>query len=83
MKLSELKPGQSGKILAVHGEDVMSFRLAEMGVIEGETIKVTKKAPFGDPIEIEVMSYNLCLRKKQAQDFDIELVDVSLNMAYS
>ena len=38
-----------------------------MGVLIGEEVKVLKKAPFGDPIEVTIKNYNLSLRKKEAE----------------
>jgi ferrous iron transport protein A len=41
-------------------------RLLTMGLTRGTTIKLTKCAPMGDPVELEVRGYKLSLRKFEA-----------------
>jgi len=75
MNLSNLKPGQQGKILKLDSSiGPIRRRLMDMGVIPGETVKVEKVAPMGDPIEITVKSYNLSLRKNEARGIEIEVL---------
>ena len=45
----------------------------DMGVLVGEVVRVEKVAPLGDPIEITVKSYNLSLRKKEAEGILLEV----------
>jgi ferrous iron transport protein A len=75
MNLSNLKPGQQGKILKLDSSiGPVRRRLMDMGVIPGEMIKVEKIAPMGDPIEVTVKSYNLSLRKNEAKGIEIEVL---------
>lgn len=75
MKLSELKPGQEGKIVKLDNNiGPVRRRLMDMGVVAGEKIKVEKIAPMGDPIEVTVKSYNLSLRKQEARQIEIEVL---------
>lgn len=75
MKLSTLKPGQQGTILKLDSSiGPIRRRLMDMGVIPGETVKVEKVAPMGDPIEITVKSYNLSMRKNEARGIEIEVL---------
>jgi len=74
MNLSNLKPGQQGKILKLDSSiGPIRRRLMDMGVIAGETIRVEKVAPMGDPIEVSIKSYNLSLRKNEAKGIEIEV----------
>ncbi len=74
MNLSNLKPGEQGKILKLENSiGSIRRRLMDMGVIPGETIKVEKIAPMGDPIEVTVKSYKLSLRKNEAKGIEIEV----------
>ncbi len=74
MNLSNLKPGEQGKILKLESSiGSIRRRLMDMGVIPGETIKVEKIAPMGDPIEVTVKSYKLSLRKNEAKGIEIEV----------
>lgn len=67
MNLSMLKPGEMGKIQDIRVVGPLKRRLMDMGVLVGEVIKVIKKAPFGDPIEVTIKNYNLSLRQKEAE----------------
>jgi ferrous iron transport protein A len=74
MTLAKLKPGQTGKITAIGAVGPLKRRLMDMGVLVGETIKVVKVAPLGDPIEVTVKSYQLSLRKQEAEGIAVEVV---------
>lgn len=67
MNLSMLKLGEKGKIRDIVMGGSLKRRLMDMGVLIGEEVKVLKKAPFGDPIEVTIKNYNLSLRKKEAE----------------
>ncbi len=50
--LQDLVPGQSGMILSVGNQSgAVKRRLVDMGLTPGTTVKVTKVAPLGDPLE--------------------------------
>lgn len=74
MNLAMLKPGQSGRISHIGAIGPLKRRLMDMGVLVGEEVKVEKVAPLGDPIEITVKSYNLSLRKKEAEGILLEIL---------
>lgn len=38
----------------------------EMGVLPGTPVSVVRVAPLGDPIEIELRSYSLSIRRREA-----------------
>ncbi len=65
MKLSDLRPGESG-IIQEFSDLELSVKLLEMGCIPGETVLLERIAPFGDPIAIKVSGYQLSLRKEDA-----------------
>ena len=50
-------------------------RLMEMGLTVGTMFRVAKVAPFNDPIEIDVRGYRLCVRRREAECFEIALRD--------
>lgn len=64
--LKDIPVGHPVKVLSI-SNDVSKRRLMDMGLIPGVTVKVTGKAPLGDPIEILVRGYKLTLRKKEAE----------------
>ena len=63
--LSHLNQGESAIIDSFTDEE-MSLRLMEMGCTPGETVKIYRIAPLGDPIAISVAGYLLSLRKAEA-----------------
>ncbi|MCD8741785.1 MULTISPECIES: FeoA family protein [Mucilaginibacter] len=65
MDLSQLEVGQTG-VVKEFTDLEMSVKLMEMGCLPGETVKVTRVAPLGDPIAISVSGYQLSLRKFEA-----------------
>ncbi|MBQ8394233.1 MAG: ferrous iron transport protein A [Clostridia bacterium] len=72
MKLSELKVGEKGTVVAVNGEGAVRRRLFDMGITPGAEVYLRKKAPLGDPIEIAIRGYELTLRKIEAAHVDIQ-----------
>jgi len=65
MTLSELVPGEIG-IVKSFTDLEMSVKLMEMGCLPGEEVTVSRVAPLGDPIAINVSGYQLSLRKFEA-----------------
>ena len=65
--LVDLKPGESGAVAELLGDSAANQRLMHMGIVEGANIKLIRKAPSGDPIEISVMDYALSLRVADAR----------------
>ncbi|RPI76630.1 MAG: iron transporter [Planctomycetaceae bacterium] len=72
MTLDELRPGESARILDVLGDDAISTRLLEMGLIEGEVLEALGAAPLGDPLEFLVRGYRLSLRISEARRVTVE-----------
>lgn len=72
--LAKLKPGQKGKITSIGALGPLKRRLMDMGVLTGEEVQVLKMAPMGDPIEVKIKSYNLSLRKKEAEGIGVEVI---------
>jgi len=73
MNLSELKPGQSGRILSVGGSGALRQHFLDMGVIPDTEVTVTKLAPLGDPMELRIHGYELTLRMDDARQIGVEL----------
>ena len=76
MKFSDLKPGEKGRVVSFGTCDrLYRQRLLAMGLTIGSTFHVLRKAPLGDPFHIEIRGSSLSLRKKEADDLEIERVD--------
>jgi ferrous iron transport protein A len=74
MNFSELAKGMTAEVVSVPAPSDESTRLEEMGLTKGTVFKVVKVAPFGDPIEIELRGYRLCLRKRETSGFEVKLI---------
>lgn len=73
-KLSELKPGETGVIQALHREKSnIMHRLIDMGLVKGTEVSVVKYAPLKDPVEIKVKNFELALRISEAETIDVEV----------
>ena len=65
-RLSQFAVGERGVVLSVTGDGAIRRRLFDMGVTPSVEVRLRKKAPFGDPIEITLRGYALTLRKAEA-----------------
>lgn len=72
--LSELKPGEIAVIVKVKGDREIRRRILDMGVVTGVEIKVVRKAPLGDPVELFVKNYHLTIRKKEASQIYVNKI---------
>lgn len=73
--LSELKKGQSAKVLALHTDNKpLRRRLLDMGLTTGVVVTIKKLAPLGDPVDIELRGYELCIRKSEMDGIDVEVL---------
>ena len=72
--LASLKAGQTGTVSGFTQDDLITQRLMQLGVIEGETIDVVCRAPAGDPIEIKILGYSLSLRSAEAERVLVDAV---------
>jgi ferrous iron transport protein A len=73
-KFEDLKQGMRARITRANPDCEECERLMEMGLTEGTEVLVVKVAPFGDPIEVSVRGYRLCLRKAETHCFEIEIL---------
>ncbi len=71
MKLTNLPVGKSARVLSISGNNPITKRLMEMGVVPGVAVRLVKSAPFGDPLEIRVRGYHLAMRKSEAQTIEV------------
>ena len=69
--LDEVSVGSSCVITDCSLPPTLKLRLEEMGLTRGAEVTVLKTAPLGDPMEIRVRGYALCIRKETAQHFTV------------
>ncbi len=71
MNLTNLPIGTEATIIAVNGNNQITRRLMEMGVVPGVSVRVVKSAPSGDPLEMRLRGYNLTMRKSEADSIEV------------
>ena len=75
MLLSELNVGQKAKIIKLNIQNKEIRRhLLDMGLTRGTEIEVRKKAPIGDPIDIKLRDYQLCISKSDLSQIEVEVI---------
>ncbi|MBC2856522.1 MAG: FeoA family protein [Cetobacterium sp.] len=74
MKLSDLNRGETAKIVKIGKIGELKKRLVDMGVTNGEIIKLERNAPLGDPQEFIVRSTGIAIRKEDAAHIEVEKI---------
>ncbi len=67
MTVAELIPGDSFRVVAVTLSGETGKRLVEMGFCQGVEGIVVRRAPLGDPIQVEILGYQVSLRVSEAK----------------
>lgn len=73
--LSEIANGASVVVRSI-STSALKVKLMEMGIIEGKLLTVLFRAPFGDPIAVDVDGYILSLRLEEAALINVESIQV-------
>lgn len=71
--LNQLQPGQVAVIVSVGGQAGLRRRYMEMGLVRGETVRVERVAPLGDPVAYSIKGYRLALRREEASQIQVAL----------
>lgn len=72
-ELRTLPEGARGRVLGfADAPPPYRRRLLAMGIVPGTELRVVRRAPLGDPIEIEVLGFHLSLRAHEAAVVRIE-----------
>jgi Fe2+ transport system protein FeoA len=72
--LSQLNPGEHGRVIRIKAKGSVRRRILEMGLTPGSQISVKGVAPLGDPMELLVKGYSLSLRKEEASNILVEVL---------
>ena len=74
-KLSELQVGQKARVLKLNEQNKAIRRhLLDMGITREVEITIKKIAPMGDPIDLQLRDYELCLRKEDLTKIEVEVL---------
>lgn len=70
--LTQLKDGSTAIIKDIPvGHDEHITRLRELGLVPGTRIRVVRRAPLGDPIEVAVRGSRIAMRRSEARHIEI------------
>lgn len=72
--LADLRVGSKARVKNVPGDDELSMRIMEMGLVPGVELAMIGVAPLGDPLEFELRGYRLSLRRSEARLVEIEVL---------
>lgn len=70
--LQKLAEGRWAR-LADHFAPTVSRRLLDFGFVPGTRLRIVRRAPLGDPVEIEIRGTRLCLRRSQLRGLRVIL----------
>ena len=69
--LKDVKVGETCTVARLHGEGPVTRRIMDMGITKGVEIYVRTVAPLGDPMELTVRTYELSVRKADAEMIEV------------
>lgn len=72
MKLDKLQNGRSAKVTRILCNEKTKKRLFKMGLTEGVSLTLVRRAPLGDPIELKVRDFYLAIRLSTAKQIDVD-----------
>ncbi len=75
MRLSELRPGETGVITKILGHGAFRKRVMEMGFVRGREVRVILNAPLQDPVKYALMDYEVSLRRAEAELIEVDLLE--------
>lgn len=78
MTLKDTKPGDIVIVSEILGEryDEIKRRIMDVGILPGTRMEVIKVAPFGDPIQVSLLEFDLIIRKSEAEKIIVNYVKI-------
>jgi ferrous iron transport protein A len=75
--LNKLRNGEKGTIISFSDEGDVELKrhLLGMGFVKGSEITLEKVAPLGDPIKLRLKGYSICLRKNEAENIKVQVMN--------
>ncbi len=81
MRLSEVEENKRVVITKVLGHGSFRRRISEMGFVAGKEVMVLKNAPLYDPVEYQLLGYNVSLRRAEAFLIEVITTEEAINSA--
>ena len=73
--LSEMRPGERGRVTRVEATGPVRQRLLDMGLLPDAMVELERLAPAGDPVWIRLQGYRLSLRQSEARTVHVRRED--------
>jgi ferrous iron transport protein A len=67
MTLADLATGHGSVVQEIRGPRAFRRRLLELGLLPGTPVRLLRRAPLGDPIELEARGSLLSIRGSEAE----------------
>ncbi|WP_316678706.1 FeoA family protein [uncultured Tolumonas sp.] len=75
MLMSELKPGETARIVSLAQlEPAVKRKLMAMGLLPSSEIRFIRQAPLGDPLQIATSSITLSIQTALARLIEVQAV---------
>ncbi len=71
-KLGKIARGQSAEIVGISSDCGRAGRLAALGFLPGRRVRISRIAPLGDPISIEMGGQEISLRRAEADLIEVK-----------
>ena len=75
LRLSDAKEGRVYRIVKIEGTRMMKRRILDLGLLPGLKIKIVRKAPLKDPIEVVAKGNPISIRRAEASYVILEEVE--------
>jgi len=75
LKLSDAKEGQVYRIVRIEGTRIVRRRILDLGLLPGLKIKVVRRAPLKDPVEVVAKGNPVSIRRAEASYVVLEEVE--------
>ena len=75
MTIADLKVNEKFRIKKINLKKDIGKRLADMGFTKGVTGIVVRSALLGDPIQVNILNYDVSIRKTEAKGIEIEKIE--------
>lgn len=73
MTLNNLRPGQTGTVLALRMEGAVRRRLRDLGLVEGARVRCLGSSPLGDPSAYGICGAAIALRRWDSCRIEVEV----------
>ena len=72
--LSDIPAGTDIRITGYEAESDYTAQLRRLGLVPGTRVKIIRRAPLGDPLEVRLRGYSLALRPAEAGALQFEVL---------